>query len=56
MGFNEFMLKKMLRNISFVHKIVIHSLFHLFGRTELGKKAFMYAVPSDWNLLQLKLK
>ncbi len=27
-----------------------------FVRSELGKKAFMYAAPTDWNLLQSKLK
>ncbi len=25
-------------------------------RSELGKKAFMHAAPTDWNLLQSKLK
>ncbi len=44
---------KMLRNVSFVHKIVILSV--PFVRTELGKKAFMYAAPSDWNLKLQKL-
>ncbi len=27
-----------------------------FVRSELGKKAFLYAAPSDWNLLQSTLK
>ncbi len=27
-----------------------------FVRSELGKKAFIYAAPSDWNHLQLNLK
>ncbi len=27
-----------------------------FVQSELGKKAFMYASPTDWNLLQSKLK
>ncbi len=27
-----------------------------FVQSELGKNAFMYAAPSDWNLLQSKLK
>ncbi len=27
-----------------------------FVRSELGKKAFMYAAPSDWNHLQSNVK
>ncbi len=31
-----------------------YTLSVAFVRSELGKKAFKYATPSDWNLLQSK--
>ncbi len=35
---------------------LIYTLSVPFVRSELGKKAFIYAAPSDWNHLQSNLK
>ncbi len=40
----------------FLRSQIYYTLSVPFVRSELGKKAFIYAAPSDWNHLQSNLK